>query len=151
MLLLLLSLFSCVRLCVTPWTAAYQASPSKGFSRQEHWSGLPSIHISHISPLSWASLPPIPHPPSHPSRSSQSTELSSLYYAAASHLLSILYMILYRGAWCAAVLSWTWLSGWTATKCTYVNPTIPVHPTLPFSSVFTCLFSTSASLFLPCS
>ena len=25
----------------TPWTAAYQASPSMGFSRQEHWSGLP--------------------------------------------------------------------------------------------------------------
>ena len=25
----------------TPWTAAYQAPPSKGFSRQEYWSGLP--------------------------------------------------------------------------------------------------------------
>ena len=24
-----------------PWTAAHQASPSMGFSRQEHWSGLP--------------------------------------------------------------------------------------------------------------
>ena len=41
LLLLLLSHFSRVRLCVTPWTAAYQASPSVGFSRQEHWSGLP--------------------------------------------------------------------------------------------------------------
>ena len=41
LLLLLLSHFSCVRLCVTPWTAAYQAPPSLGFSRQEHWSGLP--------------------------------------------------------------------------------------------------------------
>ena len=41
MLLLLLSHFSHVRLCVTPWTAAYQASPSMGFSRQEYWSGLP--------------------------------------------------------------------------------------------------------------
>ena len=41
LLLLLLSRFSRVRLCVTPWTAAYQASPSLGFSRQEHWSGLP--------------------------------------------------------------------------------------------------------------
>ena len=28
-----------VRLLVTPWTAAYQASPSMGFSRQEYWSG----------------------------------------------------------------------------------------------------------------
>ena len=40
-LLLLLSRFSRVRLCVTPWTAAHQAPPSLGFSRQEHWSGLP--------------------------------------------------------------------------------------------------------------
>ena len=39
-MLLLLSRFRCVRLCATPWTAAYQASPSLGFSRQEHWSGL---------------------------------------------------------------------------------------------------------------
>ena len=41
MLLLLLSRFSRVQLCATPWIAAYQASPSLGFSRQEHWSGLP--------------------------------------------------------------------------------------------------------------
>ena len=37
-ILLLLSCFSCVQL-FTPWTAAYQAPPSKGFSRQEYWSG----------------------------------------------------------------------------------------------------------------
>ena len=30
-----------VRLVWTPWTAAYQAPPSMGFSRQEYWSGLP--------------------------------------------------------------------------------------------------------------
>ena len=30
-----------VRLCATPETAAHQAPPSLGFSRQEHWSGLP--------------------------------------------------------------------------------------------------------------
>ena len=30
-----------VRLLATPWTAAYQASPSMGFSRKEYWSGLP--------------------------------------------------------------------------------------------------------------
>ena len=30
-----------VRLLATPWTAAYQAPPSIGFSRQEYWSGLP--------------------------------------------------------------------------------------------------------------
>ena len=32
---------SVVSLCVTPETAAHQAPPSLGFSRQEHWSGLP--------------------------------------------------------------------------------------------------------------
>ena len=37
----MLSHFSRVRLCVTPQTVAYQALPSLGFSRQEHWSGLP--------------------------------------------------------------------------------------------------------------
>ena len=41
LLLLLLSHFNGVRLCVTPETAAHQAPPSLGFSRQEHWSGLP--------------------------------------------------------------------------------------------------------------
>ena len=30
-----------VRLLTTPWTAAYQAPPSMGFSRQEYWSGVP--------------------------------------------------------------------------------------------------------------
>ena len=30
-----------VRLLATPWTAAFQASPSMGFSRQEYWSGVP--------------------------------------------------------------------------------------------------------------
>ena len=37
----MLSLFSRVRLYATPWTAAHQAPLSTGFSRQEHWSGLP--------------------------------------------------------------------------------------------------------------
>ena len=31
---------SCVQLFGTPWTLAYQASPSMGFSRHEYWSGL---------------------------------------------------------------------------------------------------------------
>ena len=41
LLLLLLSCFSRVRLCAAPEMAAHQAPPSLGFSRQEHWSGLP--------------------------------------------------------------------------------------------------------------
>ena len=30
-----------IRLFANPWTAAYQAPPSMGFSRQEYWSGVP--------------------------------------------------------------------------------------------------------------
>jgi len=33
--------FSCVWLFATPWTAAYQAPPPMGFSRQEYWGGVP--------------------------------------------------------------------------------------------------------------
>ena len=38
---MLLSRFSRVQLCATPWTAVHQAPPSMGFSRQEYWSGVP--------------------------------------------------------------------------------------------------------------
>ena len=41
LLLLLLSRFSRVQLCANPEMTAHQAPPSLGFSREEHWSGLP--------------------------------------------------------------------------------------------------------------
>ena len=55
-------LLSHVRLFATPWTVAYQASPSTGFSRQEYWSGLPfpspgdlpDSGIEPGSPMFWA-------------------------------------------------------------------------------------------------
>ena len=42
-----------VQLLATPWTAAYQAPPSMGFSRWEYWSGvpLPSLEIWAVRPL----------------------------------------------------------------------------------------------------
>ena len=49
---------SCVWLFETPWTAAYQAPLSIGFSRQEYWSGVPSPspHTSTIScQIGWES------------------------------------------------------------------------------------------------
>ena len=52
MLLLLLSRFSRVQVCATPQTAAHQAPLSLGFSRQEHWSGLPfpsPVHESEVA------------------------------------------------------------------------------------------------------
>ena len=49
LLLLLLSHFSRVRLCVTPQTSAHRALLPLGFSRQEHWSGLPFPSLMHES------------------------------------------------------------------------------------------------------
>ena len=44
----------------TPWTAAYQAPPPMGFSKQEYWSGVPSdsangikVRIFEMGQLSW--------------------------------------------------------------------------------------------------
>ena len=48
-LLLLLRRFSRVRLCATPETEAHQTPPFLGFSRQEHWSGLPFPFPMHES------------------------------------------------------------------------------------------------------
>ena len=48
LLLLLLSHFSRVQLC-DPITAAHQAPQTLGFSRQEHWSGLPFPSPMHES------------------------------------------------------------------------------------------------------
>ena len=41
-------LLSRVQLFATPWTVAYQASPSMGFSRQEYQSGLPFPFPGHL-------------------------------------------------------------------------------------------------------
>ena len=49
LLLLLLSRFSRVQLCVTPQTVAHQAPRYLGFSRQEYWSGLPFPSPMHES------------------------------------------------------------------------------------------------------
>ena len=57
-------LLSRVQLLATSWTAAYQAPPSMGFSRQEYWSGVPLP-----SPLKRAlSLNASPQFPKEPSR-----------------------------------------------------------------------------------
>ena len=50
--------FSRVRLFVTPWTAAYQAPPSMGFSRQEYWSGLP---LPSLRAIIWSTNPTSGH------------------------------------------------------------------------------------------
>ena len=48
-MLRLVSRFSRAGLCATPETAAHQAPQALGFSRQEHWSGLPFPSPMHVS------------------------------------------------------------------------------------------------------
>ena len=74
-----------VWLFVTPWTITHQTPLSTGFSRQEHWSGLPcppwwdlpDPGIKHVSPESQAdslllsrqgAIPPSPRPPAPPKK-----------------------------------------------------------------------------------
>ena len=64
---LLLSYFSRVRLLVTPWTAAHQAPPSMGFSRQEYWSGVP-----------------LPAGPSQPQRNKEGNNVGRICFAAVA-------------------------------------------------------------------
>ena len=50
-------LLSRVRLLATPWTVAHQAPPSMGFSRQEYWSGVPTLSpfkcLKALGPGTW--------------------------------------------------------------------------------------------------
>ena len=45
-----------VRLLATPWTAAHQAPPSMGFSRQECWSGVPLLGDYKTGELLWKTI-----------------------------------------------------------------------------------------------
>ena len=65
----------------TPWTSAYQAPPSMGFSRQEYWSGVPLPSPIHV--------PILPQTPL-PSRLPHNIEESSLCYTVGPCWLSIL-------------------------------------------------------------
>ena len=62
-------LLSHVCLLATPWTAAYQAPPSTGFSRQEYWSGVP-LPSPQCRLGRWDFTLPLA-PPSHPSTNTQ--------------------------------------------------------------------------------
>ena len=56
-----------IRPSATPWTAAFQAPPSMGFSRQEYWSGvpwkiqLPSVKRFHVLYSAHTDFTLLPH------------------------------------------------------------------------------------------
>ena len=68
----MLSRFNRVQLCVTLWTAGHQALMSKGFSRQEYWSGLP-----------WLSPGDLPDPGIKP-ESLMSPALASVFFTSSA-------------------------------------------------------------------
>ena len=81
-------LLSRVRLFATPWTVAYQAPPSMGFSRQEYWSGVPLPSPPTVSNCSLISLPfsnlftskPSYNPSDHTSENTHLVTLSTLTF-----------------------------------------------------------------------
>ena len=86
-----------VRLPATPWTAAHQAPPSTGFSRQEYWSGLPLPS----PPASWAF-------PNY-SRWGQ----LSVYLLAFLELLIFLchFLVIWLSATCSSLMCVSFLTG----------------------------------------
>ena len=77
-------LLSRVRILATPWTAAYQAPPSMGFSRQEYWSGVPLP--SPLSPRVCSNLYPLSQW-CHPTISSSATLFS--FCLQSFHLVTL--------------------------------------------------------------
>ena len=97
-------LLSRVQLLATPWTAAHQAPPSMGFSKQEYWSGEPlpsSTDASNTKGTSSAkpSLTPNTSPPT-PEQSNSPTAL------CASLLPNPCHTALWLSPYCSRFLSW---------------------------------------------
>ena len=88
-------LLSHVWLLATPWTAAYQAPPSMGFSRQEYWSGVPLPSPKFLSYCHannyWALLKIIDN---------------VSCYRNVSHIISIVSLILVMKIWDVLLLCW---------------------------------------------
>ena len=132
-LLLLLSCFCRVQLCATPWMVAYQAPPPMGFSRQEHWSGLPLPSPALVSAVQQSgSTIFIPESPlfciSFPIRSEHSVKFPVLYnrfsvVISCIHSTNSIYI------------------------CQSQSPNSS-HPTPPLITISS--FSTSVTLFLLC-
>ena len=117
LLLLLLNRSSRVQLCVTPQTAAHQAPPSLGFSRQEYWSGLPFPSLVHESESEVAQSCPTLSDPKDCSLSGSSV----------------------RGIFQARVLEWVAIAFsrktvWRFLKKLGIKP--PYDPAIPFLGIY---------------
>ena len=110
---------SCVRLLVTPWTAAYQGPPSMGFSRQEYWSGVP-----------------LPSPADHKSanhKTRTNTRILTLYQALVLNILE--QYVSKCGPW-SSNMSTTWESTDSlALPQIYWSKTLRVTQAIHFNSL----------------
>ena len=106
MLLLLLSRLSQVWLLSTQWTAAHQAPPSMGFSRQEYWSGVPlpsprNVHryvfqFSSVQSLSCVRLFATPWIAAHQASLSITISWSSFKLTSIESVMPSSHLILYH-------------------------------------------------------
>ena len=108
-------LLSRVQLFATPWTAAYKAPLSMGFSRQEHWSGLPFPSPMHEREK-WKWSRSVVSNSSRP-RGLQPTRLLCPWDFPGKS----------TGVGCHCLLR----SKAQQSSCIYANPTLPNHSTLP--------------------
>ena len=128
-----------VRRFATPWTAAHQAPPSMGFSRQEYWSGVP-LHPIHLG-------------------CPKALVLGALLHALNSHWSSLLHMAMYmfwKKRWQPtpeflpanphgqrSLMCYIWSTGSQRVghdleneqqqQCTCLSAILSNHPTLAFS------------------
>ena len=94
-------LLSHIRLFVTPWTVAYQGPPSMEFSRQEYWSGVPSL-VEDIFQFSRSVVSDSLRP--HESQHARFNELHLCDYLSLPHRVKLL------PAWFSGTLPSTELS-----------------------------------------
>ena len=88
---------SCIWLLVTPWTAAHQAPPSTGFSRQKYWSGVPLPSPFHFL-------------------LSNKSDGSNSFHSRNAHLFMMLNFFFLLQAY-IIINSHAWFSNWTTTTC----------------------------------
>ena len=103
----MLSHFSHVRLCATPWTAAHQAPLSTGFSRQEYWSGLPFLSPHYLLEL----------------LKFMSIKLVILY----NHLIFCLPLLLFSSIFCSIMKSRLFASGGKSVGAPASASVLPIH------------------------